>query len=683
MTLQRQDRLHPWAFLGTCLVAGLTILSVYANSLDNSFHFDDSHVISDNLYIRSLANLPAFFTDGSTFSSLPANATYRPLVSTSLAFDYWLGGGLAPRQFHISQLLLLLVLSGQLFFLFLKIIDQTASRWWNRYVALFAALWFAIHTSNTQTVNYISARSELLSAIGLVGAFQIYLYLPRWRRTYLYLLPMALGALAKSPAVIFAPLLAVYLLLFDQQLSAADLFTPKSWRRVWDAVRASLPALVIGAVLFRFVESMNAAGATYGGGDRLSYLLTQTFVWLHYVRMFFLPLGLTADTDMTLFSTWYDTRVAAGVLCIAVLLRWLWKASLTAESRPVAFGLAWFFLGLLPASSIFPLAEVSNDHRAFLAYIGFTLAVVWQTVLILTRWHETRPWLRPFVLPAVYVLAVLVLGGHASGTYLRNEVWLSEEALWADVAEKSPNNGRGLMNYGLTKMARGHYTEAKALFDRASVFTPYYPNLETNLGVVTDKLNDPVAAERHFKRALQLQPDYVGGQYFYARWLVEQGRAREAIPMLQRAITLSPALPTSRTLLMNLYAAQGADAELRQLVHDTLAITPTDVTALAYANGKPSLPLADADADAGRYYRQAVIFTNQERHLDAALLYRHALKLDPQSADTCNNLGWSLAKLGLYREAVPMLERALSLRPDFDLAQSNLAWVQTQIAAGE
>lgn len=672
---------HPWAFLAACLVAGLMILSVYANSLENSFHFDDSHVISDNLYIRSLANLPKFFTDGSMFSSLPANATYRPVVSVSLTLDYWLGGGLDPQQFHISQMLMLLVLSGQLFFLFLHLIDRAASHWWNRYVALFAALWFAIHTGNTQTVNYISARSELLSAIGLVGAFLVYLYLPDRRRSHLYLLPMVFGALAKPPAVMFAPIFLVYVFLFEQQLSMADLLAAKSWQRVWAAVRASLPALVVGALLFRFTDAMNAPGATYGGGDRLSYFLTQLFVWLHYVRMFFLPIGLTADTDMTLITTWYDTRVAAGVLCIAVLLRWLWRASQRVESRPVAFGLAWFFLGLLPASSIFPLAEVTNDHRAFLAYIGFTLAVVWQAVLIVTHCYETQRHLRPFLLPAVGVLVVAVLGAHAIGTRQRNEVWRSAETLWADVVQKSPNNGRGLMNYGLTKMRHGDYAEAKALFDRALVLTPNYASLEINLGIITDKLNDPVTAERHFKRALQLQPHDVAGHQFYARWLVEQGRAREAIPLLQRAVTLSPALPDSRTLLMNLYAAQGAEAALHQLVQETLAIAPTDATALTHVNN--SAVASPADADTNRPYRQGLFFTRQERHLDAALMYRQALKLDPQSADVCNNLGWSLAKLGLYQEAVPQLEHALSLRPDYDLARNNLAWVKTQIAAGK
>src|SRR5437773_8022586 len=92
-----------WIFAVTCLFALLMVASAYSNSLHNSFHFDDSHVIINNLYIRSLTNIGVFFTDAQTFSSLPANATYRPLVTVSLALDYWLGGGLAPWQFHVSQ----------------------------------------------------------------------------------------------------------------------------------------------------------------------------------------------------------------------------------------------------------------------------------------------------------------------------------------------------------------------------------------------------------------------------------------------------------------------------------------------------------------------------------------------------------------------------------------------------
>jgi hypothetical protein len=81
----------------------------YANHFNNEFHFDDSHTIQNNAYIRDIKNLPLFFTDGITSSTLPQNQSYRPIVTTSLAFDYWLGGGYYLFFFHLFTFILFLL----------------------------------------------------------------------------------------------------------------------------------------------------------------------------------------------------------------------------------------------------------------------------------------------------------------------------------------------------------------------------------------------------------------------------------------------------------------------------------------------------------------------------------------------------------------------------------------------
>ena len=106
----------------------------------------------------------------------------------------------------------------------------------------------------------------------------------------------------------------------------------------------------------------------------------------------------------------------------------------------------------------------------------------------------------------------------------------------------------------------------RGLFEQARLYTPHYATLETNLGIVNDRLGERVVAAQHFQRALLLEPNFVGGHYFYARWLVDQGRAREAIAHLRRAIALSPGFPFARTLLMHLYFAQEAQADLTALI---------------------------------------------------------------------------------------------------------------------
>src|SRR6266404_6906344 len=90
----------PAAIGGSLLV--LALVAAYANHFHNSFHFDDAHTVETNASIRELRGIPQFFRDATTFSSLPSNQSYRPLVSTLLAIDYRLGGGLNPLWFHIS-----------------------------------------------------------------------------------------------------------------------------------------------------------------------------------------------------------------------------------------------------------------------------------------------------------------------------------------------------------------------------------------------------------------------------------------------------------------------------------------------------------------------------------------------------------------------------------------------------
>ena len=475
----------------------LLIIAAYANSLHNSFHFDDAHVIVSNVYIRSLHNVPLFFRDAHTFSSLPQNATYRPLVTLSLALDY-ARGALDPEPYHVTQIVLLLAVGVLLVVFFEPLVGE-----WR---ALFAATLFCIHTANTETMNLISARSELLSTVGLFGSFVLFQRSPFARRSLLYLIPLVIGALAKAPLVVFAPLLLLYVRWFDDE------------RRAW---REAVPPLVLGVALLAFLQSMNAPEWQSGGGSAWHYIITQPFVWLHYFRLFFLPIGLTADTDMPMFDHWYDTGAIAGDAFVALLV----IAICRVDNRAVKFGLSWFAIALVP-TSIFPLAEVANEHRIFFAYIGLVLAVAAVGV------RASRAGGTP-------ALLVIILAAHLIGTHQRNEIWRSEDTLWADVVVKSPNNGRGWMNYGLTRMSRGAYGEAARAFERAAALTPNYWILEINRGVLAGAVGDQIAAEQHFRRALELSPD-ANAHFFYARWLAERGRTAEALPHVREAVRLSP-----------------------------------------------------------------------------------------------------------------------------------------------
>ncbi len=178
------------------VTAVTAVCLAYVNSFGDGFHFDDYHTIVNNPAIRHLGNIPRFFTDAHTFSILPANQTYRPIVSTTLAFDYWMGHGLKPFYFHIGTFLVYLLQLAAMLLLFRMILNRTRPATDHFLVATFAAAWYGLHPAMAETVNYIIQRGDVYEACGVVYAMLLYIALPRWRRTGVYLLPFILGCSA-------------------------------------------------------------------------------------------------------------------------------------------------------------------------------------------------------------------------------------------------------------------------------------------------------------------------------------------------------------------------------------------------------------------------------------------------------------------------------------------------------
>jgi tetratricopeptide (TPR) repeat protein len=643
-----RDSHRRWILYGTAI---LLIVVSYTNSLANAFHFDDSHVIENNAYIRSLRNTPRFFADAHTFSSLPANATYRPLVTLTLAIDYALGKGLDPRQFHVTQIVLLVGLFVLITELFRTLLGD------GDLLAFVASTWFAVHTVNTETMNLISARSELLAAIGVVGSLLLFLRSATARTTQLHLLPMVAGILSKAFAAIYAPLLLIHQLVFDQ--------TTPFRSRFKRALVVSLPAFIVAAIALLFVSRMNAP-EWIAGGQGSRYVQTQAWITIHYLRLFFLPVGLSADTDLPLIANWYDTRIIVGALVIVGMVMVAVRLGRQRSTRPIAFGLFWFLITLAP-SALYPLAEVANEHRVFLPYIGLALAATCAGWLVLQRLLSDP---RAFQIAAA-ALAAVIIGGNVAGTIVRNKTWHTEESLWLDVTQKSPANGRALMNYGLTQMAKGQLRLAADYFERAAALTPNYSTLEINRGVVASAIGDQVGAEGHFRRALQLHDD-AQSRFFYARWLAEHDRAFESTVHLERAIAMSPASRNPRLLLMDIYFAGGETQRLQRLAARTLAIDPSDAVAARYA--APNLAFSRDVTDAS-LFQQGLAATRSGRHLDAAIAYRNALALNGRNADAWNNLGWELAALGLRQQAMEAYQATLRIDPTYERARNNLALI--------
>ena len=324
---------------------------------------------------------------------------------------------------------------------------------------------------------------------------------------------------------------------------------------------------VIGTGMYFFTRAMYPDTWNPGGYSVLHYLNTQPYVIFIYLKTFILPTGLSADTDLKIIKEFLAPRVLLGLSVILVLLLAAWFSSRKRITLPISYGILWFFICLTPTSSVIPLAEVMNHHRTFFPYIGLVMAATWSIYLLVRRpMTEASSSLVKYALPT---MCILFLGLHAYGTYQRNEVWDSDLSLWRDVTIKSPENGRGLMNYGLAEMRRGNMQEAIKYYEKAQE-TDYgrHAYLYINLGIATNVLSDRSGdqqlkdkAEGYYKTALLYGVHYPQTHYRYADWLHKNSRSSEALPYVKKAIELSPAHKPARELMQRISIATGQELE--------------------------------------------------------------------------------------------------------------------------
>src|SRR3989337_637106 len=84
------------------LIAAVSIL-IYANSLNNPFHYDDQIYLEENSNIKTIGLPDIFLNPSRLFAPNTATGHYRPLVLSMHVMNYRIHG-LTPRGYHIVNL---------------------------------------------------------------------------------------------------------------------------------------------------------------------------------------------------------------------------------------------------------------------------------------------------------------------------------------------------------------------------------------------------------------------------------------------------------------------------------------------------------------------------------------------------------------------------------------------------
>lgn len=456
---------RPWLAPLALIAAGF---AAYSNSFSGAFLFDDFRHIVENARIRDLSH-PLGVMGGTT----------RPLVAWTFALNFALGG-LRVWGYHAVNLSIHGAAGLALWVLLRRHLRSDLAFW-------AAGIWL-VHPLQTQAVNYVVQRSELLMSFFTLLTL---IFLGRSadepdspRPKIFCAASCALGMLSK-PIMATAPWMA---LAYDR------FFLSASWRELWERRGRLYGALAATyGVLFLSLLNGREEYATDVGFQLEHtppgiFILTQGKVILHYLRLAFWPHPLVFDYGWPI-QVGADSLRAWGILLLLLALT-AWSCR---RRRAAGFLGIWFFL-TLAATSLIPISDLAFEYRMYLALAAPVVGVVAGADRLI---RSARA--RGLLLAG----AVLLLGGV---TFQRNAVYRSGVSLWRDTAAKRPLHPRAHANLGAALHMEGRLEEARFEYLTALRLDPRQENVHSNLGLLLENAGDLEGARREYEMALKIKP---------------------------------------------------------------------------------------------------------------------------------------------------------------------------------
>ncbi|MGH7365010.1 MAG: tetratricopeptide repeat protein [Candidatus Rokuibacteriota bacterium] len=624
------------------LTAALAFL-VFLPALEAEFvNWDDEASFLTNSAYRGLGLTQLRWMLTTTFLG-----HWSPLTWVTWGFNY-VTGGLDPWGYHLGNLLLHSANVTLLWLVARRLLATgSGSPMTSSAIAsgaTIAALVWGLHPLRAEAVAWASGRRDVLCGLFYLLAVLAYLrgvargagIERRW-----WSLSVGVFAAALSSKAIAMTLPLTLLLLDVYPLRRRGL---GGWVLIREKVPYALLAAAAGAVAFvaRQESGSITAYGQYGAGAR-GALATYTF-WFYPGKLVW-PVGLSPMYELPRYVDLGDARFLGPLLAVTavtvalVLLRGRWPAGLAAWAQSA--------IVLAPISGVVHSGnQLAADRYSYLSGLGF--AVLAGAGLAWALRHAAgrpRTWVRPVAWASVAIVVVALFATARSQT----AIWKSSETLWRRAVEVDPTCSLCESNLGRVVARPGRFPEAETHVRRAIALRPDRPGPHENMGGIMLAQGRYREAEEHFRRAATLHPDRAVSRNALGVALAIQGRDVEAEAEFREAARLSPRLVDAPANLGVLYARQGRYED---------AMPPLR-RALALDGGR-----AGVRAELGRALRsRAIELVRQGRPGDAARLWQEASPLAADDRDLLRGLGQALVEQGKGAEAIPILERAVTLAP--------------------
>ncbi len=536
--------------------------------------WDDLHFLHPGSVLAH-ALLPSLLASDWSLEG-PRSGYYRPVVTVSLALETRVFGG-SPAAYHLMNLVYHLGAALALVWAALRIIPSLAGAWpslagawpslagaWPSLAgAWLAGLVFVVHPIHTESVAWVSGRTDVIATLFFCLAVGCY------ARAVGPGSPWMLGAttaaagafLSKEPAIVLPAVLVAW-----ELCRPADRRGPgqiAAWRLLpIGAVAAgylALRHLVLGTVAGPLVDS--------GVSERLA---TGVATLGRYFLLLVAPFPPNPDPvlePLTGWSAWQPLTALSVLLGLGAAALLAWR-----RSRLPAFLLAWFLLTLLPSTPLLPVGPVHMAERfLYLPSAAFALALGAGAGALLGR-AGLREWadlakaggMRGRLIAGG--IALLLVGGLCLTVY-RNEDWRDAERLFTRMAASSPRSWKAANGLGHVYEDRGQLASAAVEYRRAMALRPGALAPVISLALVESRMGLHEQAKRRAEETRRLDPD--GGVAIQVAWIHSNaGEHDAAAAALAAAAAREPWRPETRFHHALALARAGRRSEAREALAD-------------------------------------------------------------------------------------------------------------------
>ncbi len=561
-------------YLLAFLLIVLTYIPYYSVGSFDFVNYDDNLYVTENLMVQKGISSESIKWAFTTFRT----ANWHPVTWLSLMTDYEFFG-LNPGAFHRVNLLIHIMNSLLLFFLFWK---YTGSIWKSWLLAIL----FAVHPVHVESVAWVSERKDVLSTLFWLIVMMFYYFYVKTRKqkwVVFALFSFVIGSLTK-PMIVTLPFALLLIDIWplkrlkwnmEPQSKKGSVNHTFEMKPFFSLIKEKFPFFIIstGSAVITFIAQKQGGAVSSIEGLPLAYRIKNSiFSYFQYIKKMIWP------KDLAVFYPFNENITLSQVIfSVVILIAISYMAIYFIKKYAFLFsGWFWYLGTLVPVIGIVQVgAQSMADRYTYIPSIGLFYMIIWGVA------HAVRKWkvVKTFVVVGVTVVIFLfikisnaqvatwkdsiTLFTHAIEVTDDNSVAYSnagfelfqtgriDESIehLTKAVKLSSANSMAYNNLGMAYGQKGELDKAIPLLEKALELDKNNARAHQNMGIAVGRKGDIEKAKQHFKKAVEINPLFADAWNNLGKAYLMQQQAEEGEKVFRKLLALDPDYPGAKEKL--------------------------------------------------------------------------------------------------------------------------------------